>query len=284
MQTIEYLKVFAEPLRIRILFLLKESSLTVSELVSIMGQSQSNISHHIKTLKDLNLIEFEKKGNLNLYKLIKKPDLPAVILGFWEKLSEIASELIETHEDLRKLVFILADRDKNNNSESWSVWRKAQPDLPYTSTVAFAGMPKANIAVDIGCGDGLFLSELKTNFNHLIGLDISMNQLAQAKKTVENEFLLVRGNALSLPFQSNSVCSVFFRMVLGFIKNPEKALDEAFKILRPGGRISIIDKIKPEEKYFSRIFFSKFCEDKPSLNLLYFREISTIFICSLEKL
>ena len=76
MSSIKLFKVLSEPIRLRILALIKSTALSVSELVEILGQSQSNVSHHIKLLTELDLIDSQKKGNLNLYKLKTRLGLP----------------------------------------------------------------------------------------------------------------------------------------------------------------------------------------------------------------
>ena len=285
MQSIEFIKIVSEPLRVRILMLLKEASLSVSELVTIAGQSQSNISHHIKLLKDMGLIDVERHGNINLYSLIKNPQITVSVRTLWENLSQIAEEIPENIEDMRKLVLILAERQKQINSESWSAWRKAQPDLPYTAEVAFAGMPRNGIALDIGCGDGGFINSLNYNFKSVIGIDISVNQIIQAKKNITNGAILLAADALCLPLEKNSINSVYLRMVLGFLSDATKALKEAIAALKPGGRISVIDKNFTEaHNRFSINYFNDFCDTERTCSIVFYKQYPKVFICCLEKM
>ncbi|MDH5720073.1 MAG: metalloregulator ArsR/SmtB family transcription factor [Spirochaetia bacterium] len=286
MQSIDFIKTFSEPLRIRILLLLKEASLSVSEIVSIIGQSQSNISHHIKMLKDGNLIKQDKQGSINLYSLIENPEVPSLMRPFWDNFSQIGREVSENSEDMRKLILVLSNRQNNINSLTWADWRKAQPDLPYTAEVAFAGMPRNETALDIGCGDGTFLAQLKENFTRLYGIDISLNQINEAKKNISENIFLLNADANDLPFQEKSIESVYLRMVLGFIPKPVDALKEALRILKPMGRVSIIDKYEEnigKENSFSFQYFQTFCGSVKNCKLLFYKKYPKVFVCAIEK-
>jgi len=109
-KTIELLKTYSEPQRLRILNLLQNSELTVSELVEILSLSQSNVSHHLKILKDQGLIDFYKSGNQKLYKINLSPELPQNILKIWNEIKETVKEPEESTEDERQLLNILKRR------------------------------------------------------------------------------------------------------------------------------------------------------------------------------
>ena len=285
MSTLELLKIFTEPQRLRILHLLRSAPLNVNELVEILHVSQSNISHHIKILKNLGLIELRKSGNQNYYFSAESPKLPESVKKIWLNTSELISELPEAIHDERNLVMVLGARS-NANENGFEDWRQKQPDLPYTHEFALMGLPSASLAVDIGCGNGDLLPLLKQSFQTVIGIDISMKHMVTARKNHKKSAIkLICSDAVNLPLPGKTVDTAYYRMTLGFIKNHEKALDEAIRIIKPGGRISIIDQTSQNKKpgsLFSYDYFINYCKNK-AVKLMNYRLYQQVFICSIEK-
>lgn len=282
MDSLKFFKLISEPLRIRILFMLKQSPLIVNELVEILEQSQSNISHHIKLLTDLNLIEINKNGNLNFYQIQENPNLSEFSKPVWSNIDSIAGEIAESTSDYTRLLEVLNKRKKKGINDDWQTWRKIQPDLPYTFELAYMGMPRNGLVVDVGCGDGGFLPYLTTSFNRIVAFDISINQLTgiNANRKNKNTFL-AQADAMALPLTNACANSIFFRMVLQFLPKPELALDEARRILDSGGRIAIID-ILPSK--FNAEYFSNYCREFETIRLLSYQKYSQVFIATLEKI
>ena len=283
--TIKLFKALSERLRLRILALLNHSPLSVGELVQILDQSQSTISHHIKTLSQLGLIEYEKKGNLNLYRIIKHPHLPEAFLATWQKKEQLFSELIEFKSDYSLLLRTLDEREAKGIPKDWQSWRKLQPDLPFTYELALRGIKKSGTAIDIGCGDGNFMQVISSTFEHLIGIDLSTKQLHTAAKRKQGH--LLQADAMFLPISDNVVESVFYRMVLQFLPQPNLSLAEGIRVLKTGGRISIIDKIENDQDQNHQVFnveyFQSICSKSANMRVLHFEVHPHVLLCVLEK-
>lgn len=284
MKTIDLLKTFSEPQRLRILNLLQNTELTVSELVEILGLSQSNVSHHLKILKDQNLIDFSKSGSQKFYKTVLKPDLPPNILKVWDEIKGSVKEPEETAEDERFLLKILKNRKSPDITQALNYWRKQQPDLMFTSDLALGGIKKSGFALDIGCGTGEFLKVIEHSFEWIVGIDNSIEQLAQAKKNTSANLniSLIQCDALMLPFNENTFDTVYYRLVLGFINNPASAISSAITTLKNGGRIAIIDQAGKsgnlDENFFYRL------ENEKNIKIIKYQRLNNLFICVMEKL
>jgi DNA-binding transcriptional ArsR family regulator/protein-L-isoaspartate O-methyltransferase len=284
LKTIDLLKTFSEPQRLRILNLLQNTELTVSELVEILGLSQSNVSHHLKILKDQNLIDFSKSGSQKFYKTVLKPDLPPNILKVWDEIKGSVKEPEETAEDERFLLKILKNRKSPDITQALNYWRKQQPDLMFTSDLALGGIKKSGFALDIGCGTGEFLKVIEHSFEWIVGIDNSIEQLAQAKKNTSANLniSLIQCDALMLPFNENTFDTVYYRLVLGFINNPASAISSAITTLKNGGRIAIIDQAGKsgnlDENFFYRL------ENEKNIKIIKYQRLNNLFICVMEKL
>ena len=284
MKTIDLLKTFSEPQRLRILNLLQTTDLTVSELVEILSMSQSNVSHHLKILKTQRLIENYKTGNLKFYRSIERPDLPANLIKIWDELKASIKDPGETAEDERKLIVILSHRENNDLSNTINFWRKQQPDLMFSAELALGGIPQHGIALDVGCGNGDFFKYIGNSFKKIIGIDNSLNQLKIATDSVADNgnIILLQSDVNFLPVSTSSVNSVYFRMVLGFLDNPSNALREASRVLKSKGRISIIDR-DDTQKRFGKEFFTSFCKQNPDMNIMKYQNNSGLILSVLEK-
>jgi ArsR family transcriptional regulator len=283
-KTIELLKTFSEPQRLRIINLLQASELSVSELVEILSLSQSNVSHHVKILKDQGLIDIIKNGSQKYYRNIISPTLPDNMLKIWNELKSFVKEPPETSEDERRLINILTKRNDNDLDKTFNAWRKQQPDIVFTAEVALGGISCPGIAVDIGCGTGDFFKMIDHSFDRIIGMDISPHQLqlAKEKKSRHGKLTLLQSNGANIPLQGNSVNAVYFRMALRFINDTEAALKEAFRILKTGGNISIIEQLDSSGK-FSQEFFELFVKNHGNVETIKFKTISGLFLCVLRK-
>lgn len=232
MSRIELLKILSEPLRLRILNLTRQAPLSVSELVEILNVSQSNVSHHLRLLKDQNLLQSEKFSAHSYYSSAEPAALPVELKKLWESIPDMVRELSSGESDNLNLKKII---DKREHLDFKS-WRKLQPDLPYTEELARAGISIRGCALDAGCGDGSFTYLLSESFSQVIGIDV-IDKFSQ--NTDRCTFL--QADAEALPFAENTFSAVYFRMTFNFIDRHEQVLHEAARVLIPGGRLAAIE-------------------------------------------
>ena len=109
------------------------------------------------------------------------------------------------------------------------------------------GGPKARAsldALDVGCGTGFLSLELAGRGHRVIGIDFAPQMLAEARRKAAAQGLAVRfeeGDAEQLPFAAASFDLVMTRHVLWTLPHPEAAIDDWIRVLRPGGRLAVMD-------------------------------------------
>ena len=99
-------------------------------------------------------------------------------------------------------------------------------------------------ALDAGCGTGFLSFELAGRGHRVTGIDFAPAMLAEARRKAAERGVSIRfeeGDAEQLPFDSNSFDLVVSRHVLWTLPHPEAAIDEWVRVLRPGGRLAVID-------------------------------------------
>jgi len=238
----------AEPLRVRLLLLLRKSTFTVSELTEILQISQSNASHHLKALRENGLIEALKSGQHSYYAIVAGEHLHAKLLQWLETLDELASEISDVAGDQIRLRDVLSRRAKTN---AFKDWRLSQPDLPYSDLFARLSVGYKDRVCDIGCGEGDFFQYLTQNFRWVSAIDVDIHRLQKARATAKglqaSSAGLYCADAANLPFADGVFDSVIFRMTFSHLSDKMQCLSEASRVLKEGGVISIIDSALEDE-------------------------------------
>ncbi len=255
------LRAAGDPTRLRLLLLLRQAELTVSELIEIIGQSQPRVSRHLKLLAGAGLIERFKEGSWVFYRASdvgKAAELGAAISG-------LLSGPPET--DLKRLAAIREKRAaeaaayfKANASEWGRIRGLHAPDRDVeTAIVRLLSSEPIRQLLDAGTGTGRMLEVLAPHVRRAVGVDVSPEMLAIARDK------LMRGNiahcqvrladTYRLPFEAgddaNGFDAVIFHQVLHYLDDPGAAVQEGARVLRAGGRLLIAD-FAPHELEFLR--------------------------------
>jgi len=245
---VKILRAAAEPSRLRILLLLKEEELSVAELQEILTMGQSSISTHLSQLKQAGLVEDRRTGKNNLYRLAAAQGGPLD-----EILAQARRETPESAADEAAMRRVVKKRqDKMRAFFDSMAGRLGKDYVPGKSWKSLAEaflhlLPPMTIA-DLGSGDGGFALLLAQRAERVIAVDSSQKMLDVARDqalraAVSNmEFRL--GDMEEVPIDDASVDLVFFSQSLHHAAHPERAVREGWRILRPGGRIVILDLAK----------------------------------------
>ena len=241
------LRVVSDANRLRILLLLRGEELSVAELQEILTMGQSTISTHLSQLKQAGLVEDRRTGKSSLYKLVNGAGLIAGLLN------EAREEIPEAHADQAAMRRVLRKRQDKMRSFFDSVAGRLGKDyVPGKSWKSVAEallrlMPPMIIA-DLGAGEGAFSLLLAQRARKVIAVDTSAKMIEVAREQalrhgVENvEYRL--GDMEEVPIDSAAVDLVFFSQSLHHALHPERAVEEAARILVSGGRIVILDLLK----------------------------------------
>jgi ArsR family transcriptional regulator len=246
---VKILRVVADPNRLRILLLLlKGEELSVAELQEILAMGQSTISTHLSQLKQAGLVEDRRTGKSNFYKLGPADGSPLD-----EILGRAKAEIPEAAPDQAAMRRVLRKRQDKMRSFFDSVAGRLGRD--YVPGQSWKGVAEAllrlmppMVIADLGTGEGAFALLLAQRAKKVIAVDTSAKMIEVGRDQairhgVENvEFRL--GDMEEIPIADAEVDLVFFSQSLHHALHPDRAVEEAFRILTPGGRIVLLDLVK----------------------------------------
>jgi ArsR family transcriptional regulator len=239
------LKLLSDPSRVRILLLLKREELSVAELQEILGMGQSRISTHLAQLRQAGLVEDRRTGKSILYRFTA-PE-------FNDLLDTSAAEIPESGDDSEALKLALGRRQDRMRTYfdglAGKFGREYVPGRSWKglSETLLALMPPLEIA-DLGAGEGTFSQLLARRAKRVIAIDNAPKMveygadLARRHGVTNLEYRL--GDIEAVPIEDGSMDLAFFSQALHHAQHPQKAVGEAWRILKPGGRIVVLDLLR----------------------------------------
>jgi ubiquinone/menaquinone biosynthesis C-methylase UbiE len=260
------LRAAGDPTRLRLLLLLRQAELTVSELIEIVGQSQPRVSRHLKLLCDAGLLERFKEGSWVFYR--------AADMGAGAELGRTLATLADTsafEADLQRLAHVREARAAEaaaffkDNAAEWERIRALHaPDKDVEDAIArhMSAGPIEHL-LDAGTGTGRMLELLGPQVKRAVGLDVSPEMLAIARDRLMRAGLTqcqVRlGDTYRLPFPNGGALTgfdaVLFHQVLHYLDDPGAAVAEAARVMRAGAKMLIAD-FAPHALEFLRTDFA----------------------------
>ncbi len=248
--TINFLRLLADPTRLRLLLLLEEDELSVAELQKILGMGQSRISSHLAQLKRAGVVEDRRSGKNVYYGLTSKEERNAARARVSELIRVLAREMPETQRDRTALQLALRKRrDKAREYFDELAGKFGRSYVPGRSWQALAHtlislLPKLTVA-DLGAGEGTLSQLLAKTARKVIAIDNAPKmvefgaQLAKKHGFANLEYRL--GDIEDPPIAKGSVDLAILSQALHHAIHPERAIAGAHRILRKGGRIAILD-------------------------------------------
>jgi ArsR family transcriptional regulator len=249
------LRAAGEPTRLRLLALCAHMDLTVSQLTEILGQSQPRVSRHLKLLLEAGLLERLREGSWSFYRL--------TVRGAGGQLARTLVDAIPTDDpilnlDLERLQTIRRAREKlaaeyfQQNAAEWDEIRSLYIEEGEVEGRLLELLAEREVEdlLDIGTGTGRMLEILGSRARRAVGIDLSHEMLTVARSNLERARLrncLVRyGDMYRLPVVSASFDAVTVHQVLHYAENPPAVIAEAARVLRPEGRVFVVDFAKHE--------------------------------------
>jgi SAM-dependent methyltransferase len=254
------LRAAAEPTRLRLLVLCAKAELTVSELTAILGQSQPRVSRHLKLLCDAGLLDRLREGSWVFYRLARRAsngELARLLAGLVPEDDPILALDRERLDQIKRARAEAAAAYFGANAAQWGRIRSLYVDEVEVERALLDLLPEGRVRdlLDIGTGTGRMLEIMAPRVEHAIGVDASREMLSVARVNLERAGLrncLVRqGDMYQLPLAGASFDAIIIHQVLHYADRPAEAIHEAARVLRPGGRLAIVD-FAPHELEFLR--------------------------------
>jgi ubiquinone/menaquinone biosynthesis C-methylase UbiE len=254
------LKAAGEETRLRVLALLAEAELTVSDLTDILRQSQPRISRHLRLLAEAGLIERFREGTWAFFRLAEHGGGAELAHALLDRLDPADPTIARDRARLasvRQARAAAAQAYFREHAAEWDRIRKlhaADAAVEEAIRAALADKPFRSL-LDLGTGTGRMLELFGAEIERGLGLDLSLDMLLLARDRLERAGLkhcsVRQGDLYDRPIANDSFDVVILHQVLHFLDDGGRAIKEAARVLRPGGRLLVVD-FAPHELEFLR--------------------------------
>lgn len=248
---LDSLSALADPTRCRLLLLLELQELTVSELCAVLQLPQSTVSRHLKTLADAGWAASRRDGTSRYYSLTLEGDQ----VEMWQLARRQLLGRPGFEHDRRRLERVLARRSETSQQffeASAGEWDRLREELfggAFALGALVGLLPREWVMGDLGCGTGVLLPALAPFVARVIGVDGSEVMLESARARTRDlaNVELKRGALEALPLEDASLDAATLMLVLHHVPTPAHAIAEAARVLKPNGRLLIVD-MAPHER------------------------------------
>ncbi len=248
-ELLQLFKSLGDPTRLRLVRLLFEGELSVNEITRVLKQSQPRISRHLKLLCEAGVLEKFREQHHSYYRVPKD--------GIGQDIARMVCDRIllddpEIHNDRRRLTKVIADREKlsadfiSEDAPEWAHLHTLHGDEEAFEAAIIdllANEPLGEL-LDVATGTGRMLCILGQLCEHGVGVDSSRKMTSVARTNLQRRGLghctIRQADMYSLQFDDGVFNTVCLDQVLYFAERPEEVIQEAVRVLQPGGRLLIV--------------------------------------------
>ncbi len=254
---LDWMHALADATRTRILRLLERQALSVAELCAVLQMPQSTVSRHLRVLADDQWVTSQREGTSTMYRM-RLDDLEPAARRLWLLVREQSDALDGAGSDDQRLASVLAERQTRSQAFFASTagqWDKVRAELfgPDLDKLALAGLadPTWTIA-DLGCGTGQLAGQIGPFVRQVYAVDSSKPMLEAAGRRLadQSNIALRRGELTALPLDDGTIDLAILSLVLHHVAQPSHVLSEVARVLRPGGRVLVIDMVEHDRQNY----------------------------------
>jgi ubiquinone/menaquinone biosynthesis C-methylase UbiE/DNA-binding transcriptional ArsR family regulator len=256
---LEHMTALSDPIRCRMLLLLEKHELTVSELCAVLQMPQSSVSRHLKTLADDDWVTSRRDGTSRFYTM-PADELDAGAKRLWPLIREQVAATAAAGQDDRRLRGVLTRRRAKSEAFFASAageWDHLRGQLfgdAFYLWGALALIDPTLTVGDLGCGTGQVTETIAPYVKKVVAVDSSAEMLDAARLRVASasNVDLRQGELESLPVSAGELDAAMLSLVLHYSPAPARALNEVHRVLRPGGRVMIVDMLPHERQEYQQ--------------------------------
>jgi len=254
------LKAAGEDTRLRLLALIGEGELTVSELTEILGQSQPRISRHLKLLAEAGLVERFREASWVFYRRATEAPAAALTDALLDLMAPDDEVLLRDRERLEAVRTVRAAHAQEYfraHAHEWDAIRRLHAPEEEVEAAIRSILAGARVGslLDLGTGTGRILELFSGEMERGLGIDLSADMLSVARANLERAGVrnatVRQGDIYNLALPRDAFDVVIVHQVLHFLEDAPRALKEAARVLKPGGRLLVVD-FDPHDLEFLR--------------------------------
>ncbi len=258
-QILDHMAALADPIRCRMLLPLERHELTVNEICSVLQLPQSTVSRHLKTLADDGWVASRRDGTSRFYGMVLE-DLDPGAQRLWPLIREQVSTSNGAEQDERRLKSVLSRR--RSKSEEFFASASGQWDHLRTELFgdhfhlhAMLALIDPGLTVgDLGCGTGQVSELISPHVSKVIAVDGSTDMVQAARRRLKgaHQVDVRRGDMEALPIDDAQLDVAIVALVLHHVPEPARALAEVSRVLKPGGRVLIVDMLPHDHEEYQQ--------------------------------
>src|SRR5687768_5830366 len=256
---LDHMSALSDPTRCRMLLLLEKHELTVTELCAVLQMPQSSVSRHLKTLADDDWVTSRRDGTSRFYSM-PVDDLDSGAKRLWPLIREQVTGTTAAGQDDRRLRGVLTRRRAKSQeffASAAGEWDRLRGDLFGDTFFLWAVLgliDPALVVGDLGCGTGQLTETVAPYVRRVISVDSSADMLDAARQRVGNarNVELRQGDLESLPIDNGELDAAMLSLVLHYSPAPARALADVSRVLRPGGRVLVVDMLPHDRQEYQQ--------------------------------